>query len=228
MTCLSNLSRIQEKVLEMREQYQDSHLLGHDWELLRVMAFVTRRNFGMRARLRRTLYNLIQLRIGLPASTFDPKAYAAESANISSSSASHGRHASIRGHLSSPMAAASGANNALHALHLMRAMYPCVGVHVRHGDALHDARGHDGVDRSIEAHVACAKKLTKPLGVPTLFLATDNVSLFTSVPKTYPEFNWYGQKRPLKVFIQGVTNDAHHSAKSKAQDLANMLVSPSS
>jgi hypothetical protein len=69
------------------------------------------------------------------------------------------------------------------------------------------------------------RQIAHPLGVSRIYLATDNVKLFTTAPSAFEqEFEWFAQKRSLKAYKEGVTADPHHNEKSKAQDVANMLV----
>jgi hypothetical protein len=75
--------------------------------------------------------------------------------------------------------------------------HPCLGLHVRHGDAAFDSRKHSGLDRSLEAHMKIAEPLIKSLGITSIFLATDDAQVVESAPKLYPQYHWYSQRRPI-------------------------------
>lgn len=99
-------------------------------------------------------------------------------------------------------------------------MEPCLGMHVRHGDSMNDERGGK-LDRSLEAHITCAKDLAEHLGVKNIFLATDDNKLFTEAPAKYPQYGWFGQYRTLKNFTGG--SFGYHNEHSMQQEIANML-----
>ena len=98
---------------------------------------------------------------------------------------------------------------------------PCVGVHIRHGDSINDRRGEEKVDRSLAAHTACAQRLLTDLGANTVFLATDNNTLFSLAPRLYPRTSWYHQDRALKDY-SGANFD-HRSERSANREVANLL-----
>jgi hypothetical protein len=98
---------------------------------------------------------------------------------------------------------------------------PCVGIHIRHGDSINDRRGAEKVDRSLAAHTACAQRLMTDLGASTVFLATDNNTLFSLAPRVYPHTSWYHQARVLKDY-SGANFD-HRSSRSANREVANLL-----
>ena len=109
--------------------------------------------------------------------------------------------------------------------HVAQAMRPCIGLHVRHGDAKNDFRGKNNLDRSLAAHVSCANEFARSLGATNLFLATDNVTMFTLAPQKYPQFGWYAQRRALKKWDGPVPSfEGYWNEKSRSQEVANMLV----
>ena len=210
----------------MRAKYGDSPNLL-EWELHRLIAFALRPNFHMRARLRRTLKNVVQLhadgtmiKSSQKSSSSSASGDSAGDSVSSSSSISSSSSSSSSGQSrSQSQSQHSQSNN-----HVMHGMHPCIGLHVRHGDALSDHRGRSNLDRSLEAHVDCVRQIARPLGVARIYLATDNVKLFTAAPSAFEqEFEWFAQIRSLKAYKDGVA-DPHHNEKSKAQDVANMLV----
>ena len=99
----------------------------------------------------------------------------------------------------------------------------CVGLHVRNGDAVTgeqqpqltdvlchhsltiislsivatDIRNAAGHNLTLAAHMKCLETLTKEMGIYTLYLATDNNTLFEEAAKWYPQYRWYYQRRPL-------------------------------
>ena len=101
-------------------------------------------------------------------------------------------------------------------------MQPCLGMHIRHGDLTIDSRGKTKLDRSLAAHVTCAKSLVASLGVQNIYLATDNAEVLSTVYQEFPQFWWFGQQRQLKPF-SGQTHD-FRSESSAQQELANLLV----
>lgn len=56
----------------------------------------------------------------------------------------------------------------------MMKLEPCIGIHVRHGDTQHSKTK---LDRSIDAHVRCARPLAEYLGIPSFYLASDDVEV---------------------------------------------------
>ena len=99
---------------------------------------------------------------------------------------------------------------------------PCLGMHVRHGDSQNDERGGK-LDRSLHAHIDCAKDLAESMGVKNIYLATDDNKLFSEAPQKYPQYGWYGQYRALKNFTGG--SFGYHNERSMQQEIANLLVS---
>lgn len=106
--------------------------------------------------------------------------------------------------------------------HLLRAE-PCLGMHVRHGDAQNDERGRSKLDRSFEAHVSCAKTLAEPMGLTNIYIATDDNKVFTTAHTQFPEFSWFAQQRALKDFT-GSSFEGYHSEKSAQAEVANIMV----
>ena len=90
---------------------------------------------------------------------------------------------------------------------------PCIGLHVRNGDVWTDGRGPLGViiDRSLNGHLYVAKNLSVQMGITTLYLATDNVTLIDLAPKIYPEYKWFMLKRKIPVYT-GKDNHVHESS----------------
>ena len=101
----------------------------------------------------------------------------------------------------------------------------CIGLHVRHGDSFTDHRDN-GVptDRSFEAHMTCLSDLVESSGSDTIFLATDNITLFDQAANWYPQYRWFYQRRPLLDYspLRGFDN-VHNSPKSVQEDLADIL-----
>jgi len=93
-------------------------------------------------------------------------------------------------------------------------------MHVRHGDSQNDERGGK-LDRSLQAHVACAKDLAEHLGLRTIFLATDDNKLFLEAPAKYPQYAWFAQQRALNNFTGG--SFGYHHERSMQQEIANLL-----
>ena len=164
-----------------------------DWELNRLIAFVERPNFVMRARLRKTVQNLVSLPMSpsVKAGTVGPKnRVLSDNKNL---------------------------------------MQPCVGLHVRHGDALRDHRGKSNLARTLKAHVDCLRSFADELGVMNVFLATDNITLFQQAPLEYREYSWYAQRRSVArkdSFDAGSTSTSAPVVfeKSKQQEVANIMV----
>jgi hypothetical protein len=96
----------------------------------------------------------------------------------------------------------------------------CLGMHVRHGDSQNDERGGK-LDRSLQAHVACAKDLAEHLGLRNIFLATDDNKLFLEAPVKYPQYAWFAQQRALNNFTGG--SFGYHHERSMQQEIANLL-----
>ena len=74
---------------------------------------------------------------------------------------------------------------------------PCIALHVRHGDMIYDWRAKLNLDRSFDFHVQQVRNLSKDLSIDTIFLATDNATLVQIASKTYPEYQWTTQRRPI-------------------------------
>ncbi len=74
---------------------------------------------------------------------------------------------------------------------------PCLGMHIRHGDATQDHRQHTKIDRSLESHVLFSKSMMLSMGIKTIFLATDNSTAISSAPLQFSNFKWFSQKRPI-------------------------------
>lgn len=75
---------------------------------------------------------------------------------------------------------------------------PCVGIHVRNGDALMDSRGQSKIDRTLAAHVQHAQDLIRRTGAVTVFIASDNATAIDIAPRVYPQYHWMTQRRPIK------------------------------
>jgi hypothetical protein len=104
-------------------------------------------------------------------------------------------------------------------------MAPCVGLHIRHGDAKNDLRRLSTLDRGLDAHATCARDFAASLGVTSIYLASDNASMFTLGPLKYPQLGWYGQRRSIRDYVGHVPSfEGYHSEKSMEQEMANMLV----
>jgi len=180
-----------EDILRHRDAADGRQIGTWQWEYARLEQFIHRPNVQLRARIRHALRNLTPMR------------------NTGSGSSSSG--GGSRGVVGS-----SGIGGATPPL-----LGRCVAMHVRHGDSLVDERGSLPVDRSLHAHVACAAGLSAALGVDTIYLATDNVTLFATADVLYPQYRWYHQRRALKVYT-GKAYD-HVSERSKQQEVANLL-----
>jgi hypothetical protein len=192
------------------------------WEFSRLQSFLQRPNIYTRALLRESLASLTKLRYGRN-SAFPPTLPHQHQ---------YQQQRSYRGFLSSSRSQGSGwspsgyyynsAGTNQNQNQNQNSMGQCIGIHVRHGDALNDARGELALDRSLHAHVSCAGRLASQLGISNMFLATDNNTLFQLAVKRYPQFKWYAQKRALKDF-SGANFD-HKSEKSARKEVANLLV----
>jgi hypothetical protein len=99
----------------------------------------------------------------------------------------------------------------------------CIGMHVRHGDSSNDARGQTKLNRTLEAHVDCAKDFMIALGVGNIYLATDDIDVLSTVNRLYPQYNWYALRRHLKKFT-GASFEGYHNEKSAQGELANLMV----
>lgn len=194
-----------EKWKGQREKYGDAHHLGNEWEFARMISFVQRPNTATRARLRLALRNLVPLR----ASGFGPAEMSGAATTTTAASTN-----SIT---------ASTSASALHHAHHRHPvkMEPCLGMHVRHGDSQNDERGGK-LDRSLAAHVSCAKGLAEGMGLKSIYMATDDNALFSEAPLKYPQYSWFGQYRALKNFTGG--SFGYHSERSMQQEVANLLV----
>jgi hypothetical protein len=175
----------------------------NEWENARLLAFAQRPNYHLRARLRFALDRLVLLnkqnynKVGNKTTT---TGFATNDPMM---------------HASSPYISR----------HVAQTMRPCVGLHVRHGDAKNDFRGKNNLDRSLAAHVSCANEFARSIGATNLFLATDNVTMFTLAPQKYPQYGWYAQRRALKKWDGPVPSFAGYwNEKSRSQEVANMLV----
>jgi hypothetical protein len=104
------------------------------------------------------------------------------------------------------------------------ALEPRMGLHVRNGDSGNDGRGSIKIDRSFGKHMQCAGYLASRMGVRNLYLATDNVTLFSLAPELYPQYGWMAQQRTLQVFT-GQSFKGYFNEKSVHQDVANIMVS---
>lgn len=165
------------------------------------MAFVQRPNAQNRYRLRRTLKTaLISLRKGANYTT------------LYTGGGNSNRHNRGHGH---------GGGHGL--LNQVNHHEPSLGIHIRHGDAMNDLRGESTLDRSLDAHVDCARDLAQAMGLRHIFLATDNVTLFSLAPTRFPEFTWSAQRRTLLVF-NGMNFESAHNEKSSQQEIVNILV----
>jgi len=181
-----------EKWKGKREAFGDAPHLGNEWEFARMISFVQRPNVVTRARLRLALRNLIALH----ATSYGPVSPLHQ----------HPQHPQHPQHHQ-------------HQHHQVR-MEPCLGMHVRHGDSMNDERGGK-LDRSLEAHMACAQDLAEHMGLKNIYLATDDNLLFTQAPAKYPQFGWFGQYRVLKNFTGG--SFGYHNERSMQQEIANLL-----
>ena len=70
----------------------------------------------------------------------------------------------------------------------------CGFIHVRNNDAMLDARGGSGVDRTLEGLVQHLKNLSN---TKNIFLATDNRTVVEIATRLYPNYTWYNQLRPM-------------------------------
>ena len=182
--------------------FGDGPQLGNEWEYSRVLAFVLRPNAFARYRLRRTLkLSLYNLRKSL--SSLHSTGHNNSSTDTQRSSLHiHGAHNLLSGFVREPI----------------------LGIHIRHGDSHNDGRFNSGPDRSFESHMTCARQLISELGLPnTVFLSTDNATLFALAPTQFPDFTWFAQRRELGLHV-GRSFDYHHE-KSKQQEIVNILVS---
>jgi hypothetical protein len=182
-----------EKWKSKRELFGDAPHLGNEWEFARMISFVQRPNIATRARLHISLRNLVSLHASTSSETWtDPSGIAGKRIVA----ANHIRH------------------------HHRIKMEPCLGMHVRHGDSMNDERGGK-LDRSLQAHVACAKDLADHMGLKNIYLATDDNLLFSEAPAKYPQYGWFGQYRVLKNFTG--RSFGYHNERSMQQEIANIL-----
>jgi hypothetical protein len=72
----------------------------------------------------------------------------------------------------------------------------------------------------------CLRDFATSLGVSNIYLATDNVTLFTEGPNQYPQYGWFGLKRVMREYKDDVwaKDDPHHHEKSRQQDVAVIMV----
>ena len=70
----------------------------------------------------------------------------------------------------------------------------CGFIHVRNNDAMSDARGGSGVDRTLEG---LERHLSNFSDTKNIFLATDNRTVVEIATRLYPNYTWYSQLRPM-------------------------------
>ena len=189
---------MQDSIQSLRHDFHDAPMLHNMWEMSRLQAFIQRPNIFTRANLRDSLASLTKLRRS-----------GGSNAALVRGGGRGGRHPH-RGTYSGSDSSYGG-------------MLPCLGLHVRHGDALQDTRGELNLTRTLAAHMSCASKLTSELSLPNIFLASDNNTLFDIVARKYPQFNWYAQKRVIKAYDGNMYQ--HMNEKSHNKEIANLLVS---
>ena len=215
---LPSFPSVQAEIESTRNIFEDGiRLVEGEWEKHRLIAFIMRPNYGMRNRLRRTMNNLVHLH-----ATGSTTA-ATTTAPISSVTTGNTTDA-IESSSHRSLAMSSGAyRSERRRSNAGRTLEPCIGLHIRHGDAVTDHRGRSNLDRSLGAHASCVKTFAAALGASNIFLATDNVTLFTAAPREFPEYGWYAQRRALRKYEKDQA-DSHHHERSKQQEVANMLV----
>jgi len=87
---------------------------------------------------------------------------------------------------------------------------------------MNDQRSQIQINRTLAAHVECAKSLALQMGLSNIFLATDDNTLFSQAPRDYIQFRWFTQQRNLLNFT-GASFITYHSDESKEQEIANLL-----
>ena len=175
---------------------EDCESRNADWHGNRVEMYMSRPNIQLQTRIRISLRNLVRMDLpGKPIRIHDP--------------------AFVDSHLP---------HSPFH-LHPPPLQHRCIGFQVRNGDAVTDARGESGVDRTLEAHIECMKSTLSDTktGESSIFLATDNSTLFHKANLWHPEYTWYHQMRALPEWKPTEGAYVHRYEKSVQQDLANIL-----
>ena len=134
----SSYLKILQEIEMDRQRSGDGVQLRHVWEFSRLLTFIHRPNIFTRANLRNALDSLSRI----TSST---------SSSSSSSSSSSGP----------PLSSNNTEFDLTHTDGNTDSMGQCVGVHVRHGDSSNDIRGRARLDRSLSAHIACARQLIR-------------------------------------------------------------------
>lgn len=168
----------------------------NQWIEQRLLSFVSRPNSRMRQMIRRSLIKIRPL----------PR--------FSETYATH----PLSTHYSALQATDS--SRRFSKSHLTRGNMPCIALHVRHGDAMHDSRNNPMTDRSFHAHVEVMKNVSIRLGTNVVFLLTDNATLPLYAAPSYPEYQWYMQVRPMRFHAR--TFDVHNE-KDIQLELAHLL-----
>ena len=173
---------------------------AESWLDNRVNMYMTRANIQLRERLRNSLRSLMRMN-----NNYD------ESSN------------SIRIHASEGID--QYLDHSSYHLHPPPLLHRCIGIHVRNGDIVTDDRDKLKIDRSLAAHIACMKNMSSVItGVSSIFLATDNSTLFHMANKWYPEYTWYYQNRTLPIWTRKTIGfGVHRFENSVQQDLANIF-----
>jgi hypothetical protein len=122
-----------------------------------------------------------------------------------------------------------GEHHGDHHHHHVQIPNPCIGMHVRNGDSMHDFRGGRKVDRSMNSHVYHTVNVSKALGIKNVYLATDNGTLPWLAPLEYPDFRWFSQDRMMHpgssdAKLDELASRGHRWAHESTGDVAGILV----